>query len=114
MVSHSQYCWPGDQTLDATKKAIQSVVEVEADAHYVFTISDANFDRYGIDPRSLGSILTSNEQVKAFAIFIASLWDGQADRLAAMLPPGRGFVCLNPADLPALFQRLLTAHVLNI
>jgi len=113
MVAHSQYCWPGDQTIAATQKAIEDLAKEEADAHYVFVLSDANFDRYRIDPFKFGQLLVSNEQVKAFAIFIASLWDGQADKLVNRMPTGRGFVCLNTAEMPPLFQKLLTSHVLT-
>jgi hypothetical protein len=48
MHAHSQFCLSGDNTLPATKHAIDSLAEEEADEHFVIVLSDANFDRYGI------------------------------------------------------------------
>ena len=47
----------------------------EADEHFVILLSDANFDRYGIRPSRFGEILTGNEDVNSYAIFIGSLGD---------------------------------------
>jgi hypothetical protein len=75
MHAHSQFCISGDNTLEATKHAIKMIGEEEADEHFVILLSDANFDRYGIRPSRLGEILTENEDVNAYAIFIGSLGD---------------------------------------
>ena len=69
MTAHSQYCYSGDTTLEATAAAVRSVAErgggsdgggggggggggeegAEDDA-FVFVVSDANLRRYGIAP----------------------------------------------------------------
>ncbi len=78
---HSQFCSSGDNTLEATDEAIKVLSkEVEDfDESFVIMLSDANLERYGIPPKELSKILTSHEDVKAFAIFIGSLGD-QAER----------------------------------
>lgn len=80
ILAHAQFCISGDHTFEAAKHHIQAVGEEEADEHFVILLSDANFDRYGLRPTRLGEILTSNEDVNAYAIFIGSLGD-QAIRL---------------------------------
>lgn len=75
MHAHSQFCISGDNTLEAVKDAIEKIGEEEADEHFVILLSDANFDRYGIRPSRFGEILTSNEDVNAYSIFIGSLGD---------------------------------------
>ena len=49
--THAQYCNPGDATLDGTKLAIEDCLSVDADEHFVFVISDADLERYGITPQ---------------------------------------------------------------
>ena len=70
----------GDHTLEATEHAVRTLSEEEADEHFVIVLSDANFDRYGIRPQRFAQVLTSNEDVNAYVIFIGSLGD-QANRL---------------------------------
>ncbi len=55
--------------------------------------------RYGISPKTLGRALTMDQDVKAFAVFIASLGD-EAERTMNALPPGRGFLCMDSNALP--------------
>jgi hypothetical protein len=45
MVAHSQYCVSGDHTVEAVEAAVEEVAAQEADAHYVFAVSDANLRR---------------------------------------------------------------------
>ena len=148
-----QFCWSGDHTLEATQQAIAEAAAAPSDEEqFVFVVSDANLQRYGIPPQALGTLpclrapvallpllgttlqagrrslarltlpsvprcavwyagklLTSNPKVKAFAIFIASLSD-EATRLSAAMPPGRGFVCMDTAQLPALFRSIFTTQ----
>merc|ERR1712110_1046190 len=101
MGAHSQFCMSGDHTLSAAVLAINELglVTEQYDESFVIVLSDANFDRYGISPTSLARILTRNDKVNAFAIFIGSLGD-QADRLTSKLPAGKGFVCLETRKLP--------------
>ncbi len=58
---------------------MKTITDEEADEHFVIVLSDANLDRYGIRPRHFADVLTSNEDVNAYVIFIGSLGD-QANR----------------------------------
>lgn len=73
MHAHSQYCWAGDNTLEATELAIKSLAEEDCDEAIVVVLSDANLQRYGIPPQELASALTSSPKVNAYAVFIGSL-----------------------------------------
>ncbi|KAK3095149.1 hypothetical protein FSP39_010820 [Pinctada imbricata] len=112
MHAHSQFCISGDNTLHATKHAIETLAEEEADEHFVIILSDANFDRYGISPRKFGEILKGNDKVNAYAIFIGSLED-QADQLIKQLPMGHSFVCLDTKSLPQILQQIFTSTMLS-
>lgn len=59
-------------------KSISKEVD-DYDESYVIMLSDANLERYGIQPKELTKILNSQSDVKAFAIFVGSLGD-QAQR----------------------------------
>lgn len=84
MIAHSQFCVSGDNTFEATQHAIESLDQkvrhalALSSAHskaFVFLFSDANFDRYGLSPRSFASIMECRKEVQTYAFFIASLWD---------------------------------------
>lgn len=75
MHAHSQFCWTGDNTVDATTDAINTIASEPADECYVIVLSDANFSRYYIDPIKYGKLMTSDPHIKVFAIFIGSLGD---------------------------------------
>ncbi|TMW60750.1 hypothetical protein Poli38472_000792 [Pythium oligandrum] len=107
MVAHSQYCMSGDHTVEAIDQGVARVVEQDADDYYVFVVSDANLERYGINPRRMGRKLIADPRVKAHAIFIASFAD-EADRIRKELPSGRGHVCLDTTDLPRMFKQIFT------
>lgn len=79
MHAHSQFCYAGDNTLEATQLAIQSITNADCDEAIVVVLSDANLQRYGIPPSELSKILTSSEKVNAYVVFIGSLGD-QAQR----------------------------------
>ncbi len=79
MHAHAQFCMSGDNTLEATKFAIEDITNKDGDEYFVIVLSDANLDRYAISPSRFSQILTSDEQVNAYALFIGSLGD-QADR----------------------------------
>jgi hypothetical protein len=110
MVAHTQFCMSGDSTLEATEHAIEEVSQScdNSDESFVFVVSDANLRRYGISPHDLGTILSSNSNVNACAIFIASLAD-EAARIEAALPAGTGHICFDTSDLPQLFRNLFAA-----
>eukprot|EP01134_Creolimax_fragrantissima_P008370 CFRG8370T1 len=96
----------GDNTLNAARLAVDEVVAEEADDYFVFVVSDANVGRYDITPRSFGSILSKDDRVNAFAIFIAE--KGAADYLINGLPFGHGFVCEETQKIPTAFKDIFT------
>lgn len=77
MHAHSQFCWSGDNTLNATSTAIAAVVSdsTGAEESFVIVLSDANFSRYRISPVEYGRLLLSDPHVNVFAVFIGSLGD---------------------------------------
>ena len=127
MHAHTQFCLSGgahpapplplprqvadalpDHTLEATRAAVQRLADVEeADERFVIVLSDANLERYGIHPSLLAAELVGDDSVKAFCIMLGSLGP-QAERLKAHLPPGRGFVCFDTAELPKVLKQILT------
>ncbi|XP_074649479.1 von Willebrand factor A domain-containing protein 8-like isoform X2 [Tubulanus polymorphus] len=112
MHAHSQFCMSGDHTLHATKHAIHSVSKEFADEKFVIVLSDANLDRYGIEPTHFAQILTADEDVNAFVIFVGSLGK-QANHLVKNLPSGKGFVCMDTETLPKILQNIFTSTVLS-
>ncbi|MDP2437681.1 MAG: AAA family ATPase [archaeon] len=105
MAAHTQYCNSGDHTLEAIYAAVQDVSSADADEHFVVVLSDANLDRYGISAAALYRALSSNEKVRAYCIFVASLFN-EAETLKRELP-GKAFVCLKAEDLPTTFTHIL-------
>lgn len=79
MHAHSQYCWTGDNTLQATQLAVESLAKEDCDEAIVVVLSDANLQRYGIPPSKLANALTAHPNVSAYVVFIGSLGD-QAER----------------------------------
>ncbi|XP_059052100.1 von Willebrand factor A domain-containing protein 8 [Achroia grisella] len=112
MHAHSQFCWTGDNTLPATKHAISTLANEDADEAIVLVLSDANLRRYGIQPQELGTILTSDSRVHAHVIFIGSLGNEAATMLRD-LPAGRGHVCMDVASLPHIMQQIFASSLLQ-
>ena len=104
----------GDHTLEATREAIDEAAShlEHVDEAFVFVLSDANLERYGIRPAAFADALTSNPKVHAHACFLASL-GGAAERLKEALPAGRASVCLDASELPQAFRAMLTASALK-
>lgn len=74
MHAHSQFCWSGDNTVEATKYSIDSLAKEDSDESIVIVLSDANLSRYNISPKELTRALSSQEpKVQAYCIFIGSL-----------------------------------------
>ncbi|KAF8278544.1 putative AAA domain (dynein-related subfamily)/von Willebrand factor type A domain containing protein [Trypanosoma cruzi] len=105
MVAHAQYCWSGDNTVEAMRQSIDLVTAEKGDAYLVFVISDANLPRYGIQPSELSAIMRSHKEVQMFCIFIATLGE-QASNLQAEMPPGHGFECLDTQALPHILKQI--------
>nr|XP_015219376.1 PREDICTED: von Willebrand factor A domain-containing protein 8 isoform X1 [Lepisosteus oculatus] len=112
MHAHSQFCMSGDYTLEGTEHAVKEIAREEADEHFVVVLSDANLERYGINPDRFAQALTCNPQVHAFAIFIGSLGD-QAERLQRTLPAGRSFVAMDTKQIPHILQQIFTSTMLS-
>ncbi|ETN04638.1 hypothetical protein PPTG_14469 [Phytophthora nicotianae INRA-310] len=108
MVAHTQYCRSGDHTVEAVERGVQRLAALEGDDRFVFVVSDANLERYGIEPRYLGRKLLAEPGVQAHALFIASFAD-EAERIRRELPAGRGHVCLDTSDLPRMFKQIFTS-----
>ncbi|RNF05748.1 putative heat shock protein HslVU, ATPase subunit HslU [Trypanosoma rangeli] len=105
MVAHAQYCWSGDNTVEAMRQSVDLVTAEKGDAYLVFVISDANLARYGISPRELGAIMRSHREVQMFCIFIATLGE-QAENLQAEMLPGHGFECFDTQALPHILKQI--------
>ncbi|XP_049873594.1 von Willebrand factor A domain-containing protein 8 [Pectinophora gossypiella] len=112
MHAHAQFCWSGDNTLPAAKHAISTIASEDADEAIVLILSDANLKRYGIQPESLGAILTSDPKVQAHVIFIGSLGD-EASTLLRRLPAGHAHVCMDVATLPHIMQQIFASSLLQ-
>uniref|UniRef100_A0A3Q3VYX4 von Willebrand factor A domain-containing protein 8 n=1 Tax=Mola mola TaxID=94237 RepID=A0A3Q3VYX4_MOLML len=112
MHAHAQFCMSGDYTLEGTDASIKELARVEADEHFVVVLSDANLERYGIQPERFAQVLTSDPQVNAFAIFIGSLGN-QAERLQKTLPAGRSFVAMDTKQIPQILQQIFTSTMLS-
>lgn len=132
MHAHSQYCWSGDNTLEATKLAIDSLAEEDCDEAIVVVLSDANLSRYGIPASKLTTTLLAHRNVNAYVIFIGSLGD-QAEkyvfihyrltknnicfffyRLSQALPSGHSFLCQDVKTLPHILKQIFSSSVINI
>ncbi|XP_072214400.1 von Willebrand factor A domain-containing protein 8 [Excalfactoria chinensis] len=112
MHAHAQFCMSGDHTLEGTEHAIREIAKEDADEYFVIVLSDANLERYGIEPATFAQVLTTNTQVNAFAIFIGSLGD-QADRLQRTLPAGRSFIAMDTKEIPQILQQIFTSTMLS-
>jgi len=111
MYAHSQYCSSGDYTVEAIQQAVKDVTATEADDYFVFAVSDANLQRYGILPETLAKVMTRDERVSTYCIFIASLAD-EATRVMARLPAGHAFFCHETSTLPSMFRTIFTSSSL--
>ncbi|KAI9184411.1 hypothetical protein H9P43_003464 [Blastocladiella emersonii ATCC 22665] len=106
LVAHSQYCWAGDHTLEATQKAVRELAaEAEMyDTSIVIVISDANLRRYDIAPRSVARALTiGGNDVHAAMVLIGTL-GREAEELKRALPPGKAFLAETTQHLPTVLD----------
>ncbi|KAI6649454.1 Von Willebrand factor A domain-containing protein 8 [Oopsacas minuta] len=110
MLAHSQYCWSGDTTLEATQRAVRELARQEGEQNYLVVLSDANFTRYGINAGEYGDVLMSEPRVNAFVIFIGSLGD-QAMILKNRLPVGKAYVCMDTRDVPNILKQIFASSL---
>lgn len=115
MIAHTQYCSAGDTTIEAIQKATQNVVQADADEYYVFAVSDANLQKYGVTSEELRKVLVGSgvdKRVNCYAIFIASMGE-QADQLKYSLPAAHAFLCLDTSTLPGIFKQIFLATMMK-
>ena len=110
MALHTQYCYPGDQTYEATSLAIKNAAARQADERFVFVISDADLARYGKRPEEWNEILSADPSVKAYAVLIGNA-EQEADRISAALDAGKGYMCTDTSELANTFERIFQASV---
>ena len=108
MIAYAQYCWAGDNTVEAMRRSVELVTKEKGDSYFVFVVSDANLQRYGITPRELTEIIQSKPEVKMFCIFIATL-GAQASQLQQQLPAGHGYECMRTETLPQVMRQIFTS-----
>ena len=111
MYWNAMFCGSGDNTLSAAKHAVGEVLKEEADDYFVFLLSDANLNQYGITAKALSSSLMFDKRVNAFAIFIAR--EETAQHLVKSLPAGKAFVVMNTSKLPLIFKQIFTSSLLK-
>ncbi|KAJ9475446.1 hypothetical protein PHBOTO_005536 [Pseudozyma hubeiensis] len=139
VVSHTQYCDSGDNTLKCIEKSIRQVkrhthhaesstkvdpttatgappiVEEDPstspmDDYFVIVLSDANLSRYGITHHRLAQLLRLDPQVKTSLIFIDK--GNEALHLAKQLPT-QTHVARETKDIPRILSNILTSVVQN-
>ncbi|CAM9191702.1 unnamed protein product [Chrysoparadoxa australica] len=120
IVAHSQYCWSGDNTLGATKLAIEAMANEANKGNeastggpggYVFVVTDANLRRYGIEPSQLGKVMLAEPSIQTYVVMIGNAKESQMT--ASQLPQGKGHLCLDNSELPTLFRKMLKSTVLH-
>eukprot|EP00605_Chrysophyceae_sp_TOSAG23-4_P000428 GSChrysophyteH1.ASY1.ANO1.485.1 assembled CDS len=111
LVAHSQYCLSGDYTVRAIDIAIDKIMEEGDDdgtERYVFVLSDANFERYGITPELVQRVMLKESNVNVHLILIASL-GGEAEQIVQAMSrcEGKVHTCFDTSKLPSIFQKIL-------
>uniref|UniRef100_A0A915CPU8 VWFA domain-containing protein n=1 Tax=Ditylenchus dipsaci TaxID=166011 RepID=A0A915CPU8_9BILA len=113
MLAHTQYCMSGDSTLEAIEQAVKKLKkETEVDERIVIALSDANLDRYGIQPAHLAAALNTDESVNAFLILIGSLGQ-QAQSIQRALPAGKVFVARDATEIPQIMQKIFASTIIK-
>merc|ERR1719174_2640352 len=110
MYAHCGQCGSGDNTIASAERAIKKLAKLEADEHFVFLLSDANLELYGIGPRDLNRLLKLNPHVRVFVIFIGNMGQ-QVDRLMESLPASQVFTAFETSAIPKILKKCLTERV---
>ena len=111
MVDHASRCRSGDNTLAAGSKAISDIVRQDADDYFVFLISDANLEGYGVSADALTAALMSNPVVHSHVVFISE--PHVAEEMQLRMPHGRAHCVLDNEELPLLLKDLFSRALLN-
>ena len=109
--THPQYCQPGDCTLEGTEKGIQDCLSEAADEHFVFVISDADLERYGISPQSWNDIIVSETRCGVYVVLISDN-ENEAERILECMSPGHAHVCDQTENLAQTFMAILKHNIL--
>jgi hypothetical protein len=64
MIEHAATCSSGDNTLASSVRSVREVKNAEADDYFVFLISDANIEIYGVTPEVLADALMNDKEVR--------------------------------------------------
>ncbi|GAA5995340.1 uncharacterized protein JCM10292_005112 [Rhodotorula paludigena] len=102
----SQYCWPGDETINALDKAVDAVAEADADDYIVVAITDANFDRYGITAEDLRRSITRNSKVH---VALLAIGEGAETTWLPKVLPGKAYTVRRTGDLASTIRAVLSA-----
>ena len=92
-------------------RAIADCMSAEADEHFVFVVSDADLERYGITPAAWDKILTADSRCHAYAIPLSQN-ETEAARIVAGITPGRALVCDQTDLLASTFLQIFQHAVL--
>lgn len=111
MVAHAAVCQSGDNTLAAATRAVRDVRSEEADDFFVFLVSDANLEGYGVTSSSLAAALLADSEVNAYAIFIAE--PEVASEMAERLPAGHAHLVLENDGMPLLLKDIFSRALLR-
>jgi len=103
MVAHTQYTFAGDNTIEAMESAIRQAHEGDL----VLVISDANLQRYRIDPEDVSDLL-KRKDVHTHLVLIGSFGE-EASRLSRAIPNERAVVCLDSEDLPLIIKNIVAS-----
>lgn len=103
MVAHTQYTFAGDSTLEAIEIATNQAHEGDL----VLIISDANLQRYRIDPADVSDLL-KRKGVHAHLVLIGGFGE-EANKLAKAIPNERAQVCLDSEDLPLIIKNIIAS-----
>eukprot|EP00529_Nitzschia_sp_RCC80_P007784 CAMPEP_0113506290 /NCGR_PEP_ID=MMETSP0014_2-20120614/35823_1 /TAXON_ID=2857 /ORGANISM="Nitzschia sp." /LENGTH=1267 /DNA_ID=CAMNT_0000401763 /DNA_START=433 /DNA_END=4237 /DNA_ORIENTATION=+ /assembly_acc=CAM_ASM_000159 len=104
MVAHTQYCFAGDTTLEAIDRAVNQADEGDL----LIVISDANLQRYSIEPDDVNRLLRKKKDVHTHLVLISSFGE-EAHRLARAIPNERCQVCFDSSDLPQIVKSIVTS-----
>ncbi|GAA5999420.1 hypothetical protein JCM5350_001970, partial [Sporobolomyces pararoseus] len=101
-----QYCFAGDNTIEAIEAAIDKVGEEvsESDECFVIALTDANFERYGITEADLRASLNRNTKVATSLIAIGE--GAECEWLARSLP-GKAYRVKETSDLARTLKSIL-------
>ena len=111
MVQHAAECSSGDNTLAAGSRAVRDIRSEEADDYFVFLISDANLEGYGVSAENLALALTSDPVVNAYAVFIAE--PEVAKEMTERMPSGRAHLVLENDGMPMLLKDIFSRALLS-